>query len=124
MDPVRTEIARHTENARVGDAAAADTIGRLEHRDPAASGGDLPRRRDAGGAGADNHHIDLAGAGNSGHGRQGGRTRGRGEKRTAAQLRHGFQMLAGAAEIAEKSQQLQIAEPGPLTSRRAGGEPN
>ena len=43
VDPVRAEIEGHAENARIGDAAAADAVGRLDRSRP---GG---RRRRSGG---------------------------------------------------------------------------
>ena len=44
----------------VGDAAAADPVGRLEQREAPLGGGDAARGGNAGGAGADDHHIDVA----------------------------------------------------------------
>ncbi len=60
IDPMRAAIERHAEALRVGDAAAADMIGRFEQHVTPAGGGDLSRRGDAGRAGADDDDIDRA----------------------------------------------------------------
>ena len=60
MNPVGAAIEWHAESPRIGDAAPADMVGGLEHDEALLGGGDAARGRDAGGAGADNHHIDVA----------------------------------------------------------------
>ena len=61
VDPVRAAIERHAECRRVGDAAPADAVARLDQRKSPLAGGDAARRGDAGRARADDHHIDIAG---------------------------------------------------------------
>ena len=58
---MRAAVEWHAEDAGIGDAAAADTVGRLEQREARVRRGDPPRRGNAGGAGADDRHIDVAG---------------------------------------------------------------
>ena len=51
-----------TPNVRgVGDAAPADRCGGLDQREAPAGRREPPRRRDAGGAGADDHDVDIVG---------------------------------------------------------------
>ena len=100
VEPMGAAIERHAEGLRVGDAAAADVIGRLDHHEAALGGGDTARRRDAGGAGAHDDDIDVARGRN---GAEGGARRergGAGEEGTAAQCWHGFQMLITRGHLA------------------------
>ena len=100
-------VERHAERLGVGDAAAADMIGRFDEYVTPPGGGDAPRRGNAGGTGADDDDVDRGCRGRR-RGR-GGRTRrkgrGRGEKATSTDFcrslaRHGFRMLATVAQIA------------------------
>ena len=105
MDPMRAAIERDAERLGVGDAAAADVAGRLEHDEAQpARGGKPPRRRDAGGAGT--HHDDIDRAGFRRLGRPRGRRRrarraerrprahggGGGKERPSGKAFHRFQM--------------------------------
>ena len=51
-------VERHAECLGVGDAAAADMVGRLDQHIAPPGGGDAARRGDAGGAGADDDDVD------------------------------------------------------------------
>ena len=93
--PVRAAIERHAEGARIGDAAPADAIARLDQREAPARGRDLSRRRNARRARADDRHIGFA------------RGRGRAERRRGAKGgcarekisptdEHGFQIVSAA----------------------------
>ena len=61
MDPVGAAIIGHAESARIGDAAAADVVGRFDHHDLPLGGRDPPRRGDAGGARADDDDVRRRG---------------------------------------------------------------
>ena len=60
IDPMRAAIERHAEALHIGDAAAADMIGRFDHHIAPAGGGKPARGGDAGGAGADDDDIERA----------------------------------------------------------------
>src|SRR4029077_20187122 len=93
---MRTAIEWHAEACRVGDATAADVIGRLDHEIAPAGRSEPPCSGDSRGAGADNDHIKRA-AGRRDRGEcrtRGERGRGR-KKRTAAQRRHTFHYTCG-----------------------------
>ena len=60
MNPVGAAVERHAESPRIGDTAPADTVGGLDHDKALLGGGDAARGGNAGGAGADNHHIHVA----------------------------------------------------------------
>ena len=69
-------IVWHAERARVGDAAAADVIGGFDQHELAAGGCDLARRRDPGGAGADDDNVIDGSPGRDGASRGACRKRG------------------------------------------------
>ena len=60
MNPMRAAVERHAERRCIGDTAPADLAGGLEHGEALLGGGDAARGGDAGGAGADNHHVHVA----------------------------------------------------------------
>src|SRR5262249_55764512 len=60
VDPVGAAIIRHPECLGVGDASTAHFRGRLDDRDPPAGRDQASRRRNAGGAGADDDRIGVA----------------------------------------------------------------
>ena len=93
MDPVRAEIDRDTPEPRVGQAASADIVGRLENERALSRCLDAPRRRDPGRAGADDRDIGTCAA-RLAKGRRGGKPRGGGEKRASADLSHGFRKVS------------------------------
>ena len=105
--PVRAAIERHAEGARIGDAAPADTIARLDQREAAARGRDLSRRRDARRARADDRHIGFA----RGRGRAERRRRAKGgcaREEISPTDEHGFQIVSAARHCPIK-QPLAIA---------------
>ena len=58
---MRAAIERNAEGRRVGDAASADPLIGFDQRELPVGGGDAACRGDAGRAGANDHHINLAG---------------------------------------------------------------
>ncbi len=87
VDPMRAAIERHAEAFHIGDATAADVIGRFDHHIAPAGGGEPARRGDPGGAGADDDDLERtrATARRRRSARRAGRQRGGGgEKRTSA----------------------------------------
>ncbi len=89
VDPVGTAVIGHAERRRVGEAAAADAVGRLEHDEPRLGGGDAARSGDAGGAGADDDDFRIrTGRAPGRSGRTGGGGGGRCNEPSAAELRH------------------------------------
>jgi hypothetical protein len=94
VDPVRAAIVRDPEGARVGQAAAADALLRLddEHATPGVT--QASRGRDAGRARAHDQHVHKArDCSRCGGGRREGRHRcdrsGTDEECAAAETRHG-----------------------------------
>ena len=96
MNPMRAAVIGHAESARVGDAAPADMVGRLDQHELAPGGGDFTRGRDTCRTGSDDDHVDAGQGRGDGAERRACRQRGRGrrggEERAAAQSQHGFQM--------------------------------
>ncbi len=89
MDPVRPAVIGHAERRRVGEAAAADAVGRFQHDEPRLGGGDAARGGDAGGAGADDDDFRIGTGRTPGRsGRTGGGGGGRCNEPSAAELRH------------------------------------
>ncbi len=60
VNPVRAAVVGHAEGLGVGDAAAADMIGRFDQYIAPAGGSDAARSGDAGRAGADNDDVGRA----------------------------------------------------------------
>ena len=59
MDPMRAEVERNAESARIRDAAAADMIGRLDHHEVPVRCGDAAGSGDPGRAGPDDDDVGL-----------------------------------------------------------------
>ncbi len=60
MDPVRAAVKGYAEAGRVGDAAAADMIGRFDQGVTAAGGREPARGGDPGRTGPDDNDVDIA----------------------------------------------------------------
>jgi len=76
-------IVGHAEGLGIGDAAPADLVRRFEHDHAFAGRDQTPPRGNAGGAGADHHDVDVAGARHRlGRRRRGGGRRGLGPWRS------------------------------------------
>jgi hypothetical protein len=60
MNPMRAEVEGHPENRQVGQAAAADTIARLEQDKAAIGGGNAPRRCNARRSRTNDRHIRFS----------------------------------------------------------------
>ncbi len=88
VDPMRAAIERHAEAFHIGDATAADVIGRFDHHIAPPGGGKTARRGDPGGASPDDDDLERTRGRRRrrrsarGAGRQRG---GGGEKRTSAE---------------------------------------
>ncbi len=105
---MRAEIERHAEGLGVGDAAAADAAAGFDQRVSHLGGGEAARGGDAGGAGANNHDIDVGirREHDGGLGQHGG---GSGEEGTAIKRRHGIRMIDGRRQIAPMPVARQIS---------------